>query len=81
MATNNALKSRLEKLERKLLKAFEPYGEKNLIPEKIKEGWLIEGIVYGTEKEALMIADKIRKEGVSAWLDELAKDCWNEENN
>lgn len=42
---------------------------------KTAEGWPIERIVYDTEKEALELADKLRKDGVSAWLDELAKDC------
>lgn len=53
MAITQAIKNRIEKLERKLLEVFEPYGEENLIPEKTPEGWLIEGIVYDTEKEAL----------------------------
>ncbi|MFW3654559.1 hypothetical protein [Vagococcus fluvialis] len=76
MAISQAIKNRIEKLERKLLEVFEPYGEENLIPEKTADGWLIEGIVYDTEKEALELADKLRNDGVSAWLDELAKDCW-----
>ena len=78
MAISQAIRNRIEKLERKLLEVFEPYGEENLIPEQTAEGWLIEGIVYDTEKEALELADKLRNDGISAWIDELAKDCWDD---
>lgn len=78
MAIKQSLKNRIEKLESKLLDAELEYEPELLIPEKTKDGWLIEGIEYDTEKEALAFAERLRTKGTEAWLEELAKDCWDD---
>lgn len=65
---------RIEMLERKLIDSNLVYGPELLIPEEIETGWLIEGIVFETKKEALDFASRLEKQGVEAWLEELAKD-------
>lgn len=65
---------RIEMLERKLIDSNLVYGPELLIPEEIETGWLIEGIVFETKKEALAFASRLEKQGVEAWLEELAKD-------
>nr|DAD98793.1 MAG TPA: hypothetical protein [Siphoviridae sp. ctINK4] len=65
---------RLEMLERKLIDSNLGYDPELLIPEEIETGWLIEGIVFETKKEALDFASRLEKQGVEAWLEELAKD-------
>lgn len=45
-----------------------------LIPQKRDNQWLIEGMLFDTEKEALIFAEKLRIEGFTALLDEIMKD-------
>lgn len=45
-----------------------------LIPQKRDNQWLIEGMIFDTEKEALIFAEKLRIEGFTALLDEIMKD-------
>ena len=68
------LTNRIEKLERKLIDSNLTYDPETLIPEETEAGWLIEGILFKTEREALIFSTKLEKHGVEAWLDELAKD-------
>lgn len=44
-----------------------------LIPQKRDNQWLIEGMLFDTEKEALIFAEKLRIEGFTALLDEIMK--------
>lgn len=69
---------RIEMLERKLLDSNIGYDPEALIPEETETGWLIEGIVFKTKEEAISFASKLEKQGVEAWLEELAKDvAWD----
>ena len=61
-------------LERKLIDSNLVYDSELLIPEEVETGWMIEGIVFETKQEALDFASRLEKEGVEAWLEELAKD-------
>lgn len=66
--------NRVEQLERKLLETDPTYHEELLTPKETDKGWLIEGIEFSTQKEALEFADRLRKNDVEAFLEELAKD-------
>lgn len=79
MKKYNGLKKRIQQVSNRM--GFDiTYSPDLLIPEEKNGTWIIEGVVFDTKKEALDLAEAIKKDGFMAVLDKIAEDTtsWDE---